>query len=91
MKRYRKKHVVIEAQQWFAYGDTTQVIKHHGYPYDRPCKQCGFDMHKHGSIETLEGQYVVCPGDWIIKGVKGEFYPCKSDIFEMTYEEEPAE
>jgi hypothetical protein len=37
-------------------------------------------------IETLEGNHIVSIGDWIIQGVKGEFYPCKPDIFEMTYE-----
>lgn len=37
-------------------------------------------------IETLEGEMTAEPGDWIIKGVKGEFYPCKPDIFEATYE-----
>ena len=39
-----------------------------------------------GIIDTLEGKHVVTPGDWIIKGVSGEFYPCKPDIFAMTYE-----
>lgn len=38
-------------------------------------------------IETLEGTHQASPGDWIIKGVKGEFYPCKPDIFDLTYEE----
>jgi len=37
-------------------------------------------------IQTLEGVMEASPGDWIIKGVKGEFYPCKPDIFQMTYE-----
>ncbi len=36
-------------------------------------------------IRTLEGGHIVCPGDWIITGVKGEKYPCKPDIFEATY------
>lgn len=53
---------------------------------DRPCFQCENAMHVHGWIETLEGGHNVCPGDWIITGVKGEFYPCKPDIFEATYE-----
>jgi hypothetical protein len=38
------------------------------------------------SIPTLEGDHFASMGDWIIKGIKGEFYPCKPDIFEMTYE-----
>jgi len=37
-------------------------------------------------IQTLEGDMTACLGDWIIKGVQGEFYPVKNDIFEMTYE-----
>lgn len=37
-------------------------------------------------IRTLEGHHEVSPGDWIITGVKGERYPCKPDIFELTYE-----
>jgi len=39
-----------------------------------------------GVIDTLEGKHVVTPGDWVIKGVSGEFYPCKPDIFAATYE-----
>jgi hypothetical protein len=49
-------------------------------------QNCGYPMRDHGWIDTLEGGHNVCPGDFIIKGVKGEFYPCKPDIFEMTYE-----
>ncbi|KHQ51108.1 hypothetical protein [Mameliella alba] len=41
-------------------------------------------------IPTPEGDMKALPGDWIIKGVKGEFYPCKNDIFERTYEPVPA-
>ena len=37
-------------------------------------------------IATLEGGHWVTPGDWVIRGVQGEFYPCKSDVFEATYE-----
>lgn len=40
----------------------------------------------HMLVPTLEGQMIARPGDWIIKGVKGEFYPCRPDIFEQTYE-----
>jgi len=50
------------------------------------CKECNKIMHIHGWIDTLEGGHIVCPGDWIIIGVKGEKYPCKPDIFEATYE-----
>lgn len=50
------------------------------------CKRCGDIMHNHGWIDTLEGGHIVCPGDWIIEGIKGEFYPVKDDIFNLTYE-----
>ncbi len=89
MKMYMKKPVEVPAVQWFKNGDHPAV----GY-YRRPegdgqdvCKHCGDIMHVHGWIETLEGDHIVCPGDWIITGVKGEHYPCKPDIFEKTYEE----
>lgn len=50
------------------------------------CQLCDRPMHLHGWIDTLEGGHIVCPGDYIIKGVQGEFYPCKPDIFYQTYE-----
>jgi hypothetical protein len=43
-------------------------------------------MKTHGRIETLEGEFIVCPGDFIITGINGEYYPCKPDIFDKTYE-----
>ena len=52
------------------------------------CRHCGDLMHNHGWIDTLEAGHNVCPGDWIITGIKGEHYPCKPDIFEATYEKE---
>lgn len=71
--KYRKKTVVIEATQWFKHGDHPMVMKH-------------FDSDM-GYIDTLEGMHMVTPGDYIITGVKGERYPCRPDIFAMTYEE----
>ena len=53
---------------------------------DATCTHCGHSMHVHGWIDTLEGGHVVCPGDWIITGVKGERYPCKPEIFRLTYD-----
>jgi len=66
-----------------------KVVRRYRRPDDsgkRVCEKCGRHMHVHGWIDTLEGGHVVCPGDWIITGVKGERYPCKPDIFEATYE-----
>lgn len=50
------------------------------------CKHCSEIMDIHGWIDTLEGGHIVCPGDFIITGIKGENYPCKPDIFEATYD-----
>lgn len=50
------------------------------------CDHCKKLLQDHGWIDTLEGGHIVCPGDWVITGVKGEHYPCKPDIFEATYE-----
>lgn len=85
---YRKKPVVIEAVQWFKHGDHPEVMNpvwsHCGGNF---CDVCGRLLDGiHGFIKTLEGGHRVCPGDWIIKGVKGEFYPCKPDVLAATYD-----
>jgi len=49
------------------------------------CKNCSDTMHNHGWMDTLEGGHNVCPGDFIITGIKGERYPCKPDIFKAAY------
>lgn len=89
MTKFRKKPIEVEATQWFKNGDHSKVI-HYYCPSNRDknsqCKKCGHKMYEHGWIDTLEGGYIVCPGDYIITGVKGECYPCKPDIFEATYE-----
>ena len=52
------------------------------------CNKIVYNSHKNECyIETLEGTMLISEGDYIIKGVNGEFYPCKADIFEKTYEE----
>ena len=122
MPKFRKKPVVIEANQWFKNGDHPKDYSktHDGLEdgemrqfspeyrkardwegdliryYRRPkcdgenlCRHCNVRMHEHGWIDTLEAGHNVCPGDWIIQGIAGEFYPCKPDIFAATYE--PAE
>lgn len=90
MAKYRKKPVVIEAEQYIP-GIITPFLKEANMiPIDSDtdweCKDCGEKAHYHMNCPTLEGWHIVCPYDYIIKGVKGEFYPCKPDIFEMTYE-----
>ena len=67
-------------------GMVVRYYRHPSDPGERLCHHCEKPMHVHGWIDTLESGHVVCPGDWIITGVKGERYPCKPDIFEATYE-----
>ena len=80
--KYRKRPVVINAVQWI--GDMVSVISLVGYAFP------DYGEGRSGSlrIATLEGDHECRMGDWIIKGVKGEFYPCKPDIFAATYDEE---
>lgn len=79
---YRKKPVVIEAEQVQAgmIGDLISSAIAEG--------KARTTEHEEILIETLEGSMIARPGDWIIKGVKGEFYPCKPDIFAKTYDED---
>lgn len=85
---YRKKPVEIEAFQWTKHGMTLApewlVAREtvYGPRVDGKCWREDEDL----LIATLEGTMRANPGDWVIKGVKGEIYPCKPDIFAMTYE-----
>lgn len=74
--KFRKKPVVIDAVQFT------------GENYDEIAAFCPAVWWEGGNgiIPTLEGDHRAGVGDWIIKGVKGEFYPCKPDIFEATYD-----
>lgn len=84
---YKKKPVVVEAKvftkesagivaSWVGKQATLTEEENHGLTL---------------VIHTLEGDMVALPGDYIIQGVKGEFYPCREDIFLETYEPAPAE
>ena len=87
--KFRKKPVVIEAikltrsfgwPEWFHDAVTRNEIITHGLgKFGEGKVYC--------EIKTLEGVMTANEGDWIIKGINGEFYPCKPDIFEKTYEE----
>lgn len=70
-------------------GAVVRYFRHPRIPGTDFCAYCQRMFHDHGWIDTLEGGHRVCPGDWIITGVKGERYPCKPDIFEATYEVVP--
>ena len=87
MQKYRKKPVVIEAIQILPEnrpaliglsGDPGRVFATHG--------RFGVYSDIYVTIHTLEGTMTGEQGDWIIKGIKGELYPCKNDIFQATYE-----
>ena len=78
--KFVKKPVVVEAVLWDGTEETAKEL---------------FEWSNHHTIwrgmsfitiETLEGSMIADKGDWIIKGIKGEFYPCKPDIFKATYE-----
>ncbi len=87
MKRYRKKPVIIEAVQFTGTEDNLSLLRDF---IDRDItvfrKSFPHGQITNIEIETLEGDHIANIGDYIIKGVKGEHYPCKPDIFEMTYE-----
>lgn len=90
IKKYRKKPVEIEAIRW----DGLNLSDVKSFVGDA----CKYDYYDDGYqvgvvppsvdlfIHTLEGDMKCSKGDYIIKGVKGEFYPCKPDVFEQTYE-----
>ncbi len=78
MGKYRKKPVVIEAVQWT--GTVTPAVER--LLQKTPVLLKGSSL----LIPTLEGVMAANPGDYIIRGVKGEYYPCKPDIFNKTYE-----
>jgi hypothetical protein len=84
MAQYRKRPVVVEAWQW-------NPEKPSDYsPATWPQWMTGRDVRigfgDQLKINTLEGVMTAIKGDWIIRGVKGEIYPCKPDIFAATYE-----
>lgn len=92
MDRFRKKPVEIEARQWDGTAEGAGPIidwaRENNGTINYRCddfEKCPNTPH-HLSISTLEGDMKASEGDWIIKGIKGEFYPCKPDIFKDSYE-----
>jgi len=96
MARFRKKPVEVDAVKWDGanLGDVLELVptKPDGtfdLPNDGVHVKAGIGVTPGlGTLDipTLEGVMTAQPGDWIIRGVEGEFYPCKPDIFEQTYE-----
>lgn len=97
--KYHRKSAVIEATRWSRNGDhpndgdprieggVVRYFRHPDYDGDAPHGQDGCERSwgEHGWIDTPEGGYTVCPGDWIITGANG-VYPCKNSIFCETHE-----
>jgi hypothetical protein len=85
--QFRKKPVVIEAVQWDG-NQISDVPMWISEALQKDPKDIG-GLYRYGRdvhIFTLEGVMIAAPSDWIIRGVKGEIYPCKDEIFRMTYE-----
>lgn len=87
MPKFRKKPVVIEAMQFTDKASGAEILEW----TDFKVTLAGHGTDDGGyipiiEIETLEGLMIAAPGDWIIRGVKGELYPCKPDIFAATYD-----
>lgn len=80
--KFRKKPVIIEAIQFL--GDAVNLRE--CFHFCPPLIHETYRANGTLTIPTLEGKMICSKGDWIIKGVNGEFYPCKPDIFEKTYE-----
>jgi hypothetical protein len=78
--KFRKKPVVIEAFRHFGEGNMPAWAYHDGRITIDPIQGTL-------NISTLEGEMRADIGDWVIRGVKGEVYPCKPDIFEQTYDQ----
>lgn len=93
IKKYRKKPVVIEAVQWTGRNvdEIEDFVKDNIYGYgdnlvEYKPRECQY-LSRLLYIKTLEGIMTASVNDYIIKGVDCEFYPCKPDIFEQTYDE----
>jgi hypothetical protein len=80
MTFYRKKPVVIQAVQWTG-ENNVEILQ-----FCSTCYITSSGKTKDLVITTLEGDMSASTGDYIIKGVKGEFYACREDIFDLTYE-----
>lgn len=91
--KFRKKPIVIEAMRWPGHSALSVRAVMDFEEWFLPRGGVGRYVGDRLHIKTLEdgpegeAKHVAEPGDWIIRGVQGEFYPCKPDIFEATYEE----
>jgi len=88
LNRYVKKPIVIEAIQWLG-SNTAEIDAFLSVGLDPAVRAIDSEYHVAGEqlmIYTLEGNHLATVGDFIIRGIQGEFYPCKPDIFFATYD-----
>lgn len=90
MRKYVKKPIAVEAKQWSGNRDHALLdwLRDGGCEYffdEGSTYELDPPLPPSLRIRTLEGVMEATPGDYIIKGVAGEFYPCRGDIFELTY------
>lgn len=81
--KFRKKPVVIEAERFYISDGGNESLP---LPFSKDGVCCFDSEAARWYVQTLEGPLTISQGDWIIRGVKGEYYPCKPDIFDATYE-----
>ncbi len=88
MPKFKKKPVVVEARQYLNDSSSFELVGWVNEGQYKRGPEVPFATWENGTltIPTLEGDHIANVGDWIIEGVQGEFYPCKPDIFEATYE-----
>ncbi len=88
--RYRKKPVVIDAMRWDGGPEEATIVIDWVIEFEGTARyhEATDDVSESIYVDTLDATAVLSPGDWMVRGVQGEFYPCKPDIFESTYEPE---
>ena len=85
IKNYRKKPIVIQALQY--YGQNIEhFVPSNIFYFQEEIDPSTYNVTRILRLKTLEGDHIVSLNDYIIKGIKGEFYPCKTDIFEASYD-----
>ncbi len=84
--RVTKKPVEVEAKQFLDVKTGAEILAWSDFKIAMIGTETDNGWIPRLEIDTLEGKMTAHPGDWIIKGVKGEFYPCKPDIFNATYD-----